>query len=39
MGYRGPGGGNTAMTISQCRRLGGLFEQGSGTYTILHKLR
>ena len=43
MGYRGPGGGNTAMTISLNADGSivihtGLFEQGSGTYTTLRQI-
>lgn len=43
MGYRGPGGGNTALKIS-LRPDGaivihtGLFEQGTGTYTTLRQI-
>lgn len=43
MGYRGPGGGNTAMKISletdgSIVIHTGLFEQGSGTYTTLRQI-
>jgi len=43
MGYRGPGGGNTAMKISlepDGSRVihTGLFEQGTGTYTTLRQI-
>ena len=43
MGFRGPGGGNTAMTISLNPNGSivvhtGLFEQGSGTYTTLRQI-
>jgi CO/xanthine dehydrogenase Mo-binding subunit len=43
MGYRGPGGGNTAMKISLNADGSmvihtGLFEQGTGTYTTLRQI-
>ena len=43
MGYRGPGGGNTAMQISLNTDGSivihtGLFEQGTGTYTTLRQI-
>ena len=43
MGYRGPGGGNTAMRISlnpdgSIVIHTGLFEQGTGTYTTLRQI-
>jgi CO/xanthine dehydrogenase Mo-binding subunit len=43
MGYRGPGGGNTAMQISLNADGSivihtGLFEQGTGTYTTLRQI-